>query len=384
MRLRQLRTPARRWLLAATLLAGCAVAGWLAHHPATAQSPPAAVEPPGVPVTAATAERRDVPVILRNIGAVQAFQSVLVRARVDGTLDDVLFEEGQEVEPGDVLANIDPRPYQAVLDQAEAKKTSDQVNLMNAQRDLARYQSLAQRDFASRQQVDTQLATVGQLAAALRGDDANIAAAQLNLDFTNITSPISGRVGLRMVDPGNLIHATDTTGIVSISQIHPISVIFTLPQENLPAIQAAMAKGKLPVYAYASGSGTLLDTGELMTVDNNIDPSTGTIKLKAKFPNPGDKLWPGQFVTVGLQLGTLTNVVAIASTAVLHGPDGLYVYVVTPDQTVAARPVVVAQDDGKTAVISKGLDDKAPVVTNGQSRLQNGTRVVATLTKANS
>jgi multidrug efflux system membrane fusion protein len=383
MRLRLPPAPARRGILAGALLALCA-AGWLAHHTAGAQSPPAATEPPGVPVTAAAAERRDVPVILRNIGAVQAFQSVLVRARVDGTLEKVLFQEGQDVKPGDKLAQIDPRPYQAVLDQNTAKKAQDQVNLVNAQRDLARYQALVQRDFASRQQVDTQVALVGQLQATVRGDDASIAAAQLNLDFTNITSPISGRVGLRLVDAGNLIHATDATGLVNITQIHPIAVIFTMPQENLPAIQAAMAKGTLPVKAYASGTGTLLDTGELLTIDNSIDPATGTIKLKAKFPNPGDKLWPGQFVTVGLQLGTLTNVVTVASTAVLHGPDGLYVYVVNPDQTVAARPVEVAQDDGQIAVISKGLDDKVPVVTNGQSRLQNGTRVVATLTKANS
>jgi len=384
MSFRLLPTPARRGLLAGTLLALFVAAAWLAHHPATAQSPPAAAGAPGVPVTAATAERRDVPVILRNIGAVQAFQSVLVRARVDGTLDKVLFKEGQDVQPGDKLALIDPRPYQAVLDQNVAKKAQDQVNLVNAQRDLARYQSLVQRDFASRQQVDTQVALVGQLQASVRGDDASIAAAQLNLDFTNITSPIQGRTGLRLVDAGNLIHATDTTGLVSITQIHPIAVIFTMPQQNLPAIQAAMAKGTLPAYAYASSDGTLLDTGELLTMDNNIDPATGTIKLKAKFPNSDNRLWPGQFVAVGLKLGTLTNVVAVASVAVQHGPSGLYVFVVNPDQTVAVRPVEVAQDDGQWAVISKGLEDHVQVVTNGQSRLQSGTHVVATLAKANS
>jgi multidrug efflux system membrane fusion protein len=288
------------------------------------------------------------------------------------------------VQPGDKLAQIDPRPYQAVLDQNIAKKMTDQVNLVNAQRDLARYQALVQKDFASRQQVDTQVALVGQLQATVRGDDASVAAAQLNLDFTNITSPISGRVGLRMVDPGNLIHATDATGIISITQIHPIAVIFTLPQENLPAIQAAMAKGTLRVSAFASVGGALLGTGELMTTDNNIDPTTGTIKLKAKFPNADNMLWPGQFVTVGLQLGTLTNVVSVPSVAVQHGPTGLFVYVVNPDQTVTVRPVEVVQDDGRFAVIRKGLDDKVQVVTNGQSRLQNGTRVVATLAKANS
>jgi multidrug efflux system membrane fusion protein len=387
MRSRFVPAPARRVILAGGLVALLAVAGWAVLHTATAQSPatpPAAGLAPAVPVTAAAAERRDVPVILRNIGAVQAFQSVLVRARVDGTLNQVFFQEGQEVQPGDKLAQIDPRPYQAVLDQSMAKKAQEQVNLVNAQRDLARYQALAQRDFASRQQVDTQLALVGQLQASLRGDDASIAAAQLNLDFTNITSPIAGRAGLRLVDPGNLIHATDTTGLVGIAQIHPIAVIFTMPQDNLPAIQAATAKGTLPVYAYASAGGAMLATGELLTMDNSIDPATGTIKLKAKFPNSDNRLWPGQFVTVGLRIGTLTNVVAIASVAVQHGARGLYVFVVNPDQTVAVRPVEVAQDDGKLAVISKGLEDNVPVVTNGQSRLQNGTRVVATLTKANS
>jgi len=224
---------------------------------------------------------------------------------------------------------------------------------------------------------------VGQLQATIRGDDATVAAAQLNLDFTNITAPIAGRVGLRMVDPGNLIHATDATGIVSISQIHPISVIFTLPQDDLPEIQAAMAKGTLPVFAFASVNGAQLATGELMTVDNTIDQTTGTIKLKAKFSNPDSKLWPGQFVTVGLQLGTLKNVISVSSVAVQHGPSGLFVYVVNPDQTVAVRPVDVIQDDGQYAVIGKGLDDKTQVVTNGQSRLQNGTRVVATAAKTN-
>ena len=248
--------PVRRVGVAGGLLAVLALAGWLTHHTATAQSPPpAATEAPSIPVTTEASARRDVPIILRNIGSVQAFQSVLVRARVDGTLNKILFEEGQEVQPGDKLAQIDPRPYQAVLDQAVAKKMTDQVNLANAQRDLVRYQSLMQKDFASRQQVDTQVAMVGQLTATIRGDDATIAAAQLNLDFTNITSPISGRVGLRMVDPGNLIHATDTAGIISITQIHPIAVVFTLPQDSLPAIQASMAKGKLAVFAYASAGG---------------------------------------------------------------------------------------------------------------------------------
>jgi membrane fusion protein, multidrug efflux system len=369
------------------LLAGClaitaAGGGWAWLHGAHAQSTPAAPSAPAaVPVTFELAKRQDVPVILRNIGTVQAFQSVLVRARVDGNLDEVFFQEGQEVKPGDKLAQIDPRPYMAVLDQMRAKRAQDESDMANAQRDLARYQSLAQRDFASRQQLDTQQALVGHFAGMTRQDDAAIAAAQLNLEFTTITSPIQGRTGLRMVDPGNLIHANDATGLVAITQIHPIALIFTLPQANLPAIQDAMAKGTLPVYAYAE-NGSALATGELLTIDNAIDQSTGTIKLKAKFANPDNRLWPGQFVTAGLRVAVQTNVIAVASTAVQHGPSGLFVYVVTPDSKVAMRPVTVGMDDGKVAVVASGVEENAQVVTNGQSRLQDGTRVAASVAKA--
>lgn len=344
----------------------------------------ASAQAPAIPVTAASTARQDVPTLLRNIGAVQAYQSVLVRARVDGTLDRYFFTEGQDVKRGDKLAQIDPRPYAAALAQVQAKKASDQAQLANAQRDLARYSNLAKSDFASRQQLDTQTAMVAQLQATIQGDDANIAAAQLNLDFTNITSPIDGRTGLRLVDAGNLIHATDTTGLVTIAQIHPIAVTFTLPQDDLPEIQAAMAKQKLPVTAFTQDDRTALGEGTLETTDNAIDPTTGTIKLKAVFQNVDDKLWPGQFVNVRLQIGVQNNVLTVPSVAVQHGPDGLFVYVVKPDSTVAMQTVEVGQDDGKTAVIAKGLDDGTQVVINGQSRLQNGAKVSVTLAKANS
>ena len=378
----------KRTLQAAVLIGGSALAaagaGWAWFHGAQAQStPPVASEPPAVPVTVEPAQRRNVPTVLRNIGSVQPFQSVLVRARVDGTLNQVFFTEGQDVKVGDKLAQIDPRPYQATLDAAVSKRAQDQADLVNAQHDLARYQSLARQDFASRQQVDTQQAMVAHMTAALGQDDAAIASANLNLNFTTITAPLAGRVGLRMVDPGNLVHATDTAGLVTLTQIHPISVIFTLPQANMPAIQAALAKGSAPVFAYAEDGGTLA-TGELMTIDNAIDQATGTIKLKAKFQNPDNKLWPGQFVAVGLEVGIRTNVLAVNSTAVQHGPEGLFLYIVKPDSTVAMQPVTVSQDDGHLAVIASGLDDKAQVVTNGQSRLQNGTRVAATAAKENS
>lgn len=343
---------------------------WSAHSDLHAQS-----APPSVPVQIATAQRQDVPVVLRNIGAVQAYQSVLVRARVDGTLDKVLFREGQKVKVGDKLAIIDPRLYQAALMQAQAKRSADEAQLVNAQHDLSRYNNLARNDFASRQQVDTQIATVAQYQANIAGDDAAIATARLNVEFCNIVSPIEGRTGLRLMDAGNLVHATDTQGIVGITQIHPIALTFTLPQENVPQVQAAMARGALPVQAYTSDDRTLLSIGHLLTIDNSIDQTTGTIRLKAEFANVDDKLWPGQFVNARLQLDTLRNVVTVPSIAVQHGPNGLLAYILKPDGTVATQPVEISQDDGQNVVITKGVDEGVQVVTNGQSRLQNGSHV---------
>ena len=370
-------------ILAALVLAGLGLVAPGASAPALAQAPstPPAT-PPGVPVQTAVVRRQTVPVLLRNIGAVQAYQAVLVRARVDGTLTKIFFTEGQDVKPGDMLAQIDPRPYAATLAQAQAKEAADEAQMANAIRDQARYSSLVSKDFASRQQLDTQTAMVAQFQAQIKGDQAAIASARLNLDFTNITSPIDGRTGLRMVDAGNLIHATDSQGIVTITQIHPISVFFTLPQDTLPAIQAAMAKSTLKVQAFTPDDTTELSTGQLQTTDNTIDSTTGTIRLKAVFDNPDNKLWPGQFVNAHLELGTIPNALTVPSVSVQRGPNGLYVYVVKPDNTVAPTPIDVKQDDGTTAVVTKGLDEGVQVVTNGQSRLQNGTRVAATLAKA--
>jgi multidrug efflux system membrane fusion protein len=308
--------------------------------------------PQGVPVTVATVAAADVPVMLSNIGTVQSLASVLVRARVDGTLDKVAFTEGQDVKAGDLLAQIDPRPYAAAYAQAAAKKAADEAQLANARHDLTRYSNLAKSDFASRQSVDTQAASVAQLEANVAGDDAAIQSAKLNLDYAAITSPIDGRVGLRLVDPGNLIHASDSTGIVTVTQIKPISVIFTLPQDSLPAVQAAMARGKLSVV-------------------------TGTFRLKAVFPNQDERLWPGQFVNAHLQVEELHNATVVPTTALEHGPNGTFVYLVKPDQTVAVQPVDVRLDNGKIAVIAKGLDAGATVVVDGQSRLQDGTRISA-------
>lgn len=338
--------------------------------PALAQSPS-----PAIPVEAASVKRQDVPVLMSNIGAVQAYQSVLVRPRVDGTIQQFMFTEGQDVKAGDKLALIDPRPYQTALDQALAKKAADQAQLANAERDLTRYANLARSDFASRQQLDTQQAVVAQLQATIAGDEAAAAAARLNVEYSHIVSPIDGRTGLRMVDAGNLVHASDSTGIVSIAQIHPIAVVFTLPQEQLPQIQASMARGTLPVQAFTQDGRTQLSAGKLLTIDNSIDPATGTIKLKAEFANTDDKLWPGQFVNARLQVDTLKGALTVPSIAIQRGPAGLFVYVIKPDGTVAMQPAETVQDDGQTAVIARGLDEGAQVVVNGMSRLQNGSHV---------
>ncbi len=337
---------------------------------------PAGAADPGIPVTTAQAVRADVPVYTSGIGTVQAYRSVLVRARVDGTLDKVDYTEGQAVRPGDLLAEIDPRPYAAILAQAQAKKAADQAMLANAQRDLVRYSNLVKQDFASRQQMDTQQSVVQQAQANMQGDDAAIASAALNLSFCRITSPIDGVVGLKQVDVGNLVHASDAQGLVSITQIHPISVVFTLPQDQLPAVQAALAAGQAPaVTAFASGATDALDTGTLLTVDNAVDTSTGTIRLKATFQNPRNRLWPGQFVQARLTLRLEHDVVAVPPAAVQHGPAGLFVYLLKPDATVARTTVAIGYEDAERIVVTSGLQPGAQVVVAGQSRLQDGTRV---------
>nr|WP_294514176.1 efflux RND transporter periplasmic adaptor subunit [uncultured Rhodopila sp.] len=339
---------------------------------ARAQTAPQAA---GVPVSVEKVSRQDVPIWLRGLGTVQANYSVQLRARVDGTLTDVPIKEGQDVKKGDLLAVIDPRPYKAILDAALAKKQQDQAQLANAQADLARYASLVRRDFASRQQLDTQQATVKQLEAAIAGDEAQIETAQLNLSFCYITAPFDGRIGLRNVDPGNVVHSAELAPIVSVTQVQPIAVTFTLPQDNLPAITRAMAQHALDVVVYASDNKTELDRGVLLTPDNTIDPTTGTIKLKATFANRQRALWPGQFVNARLLLGTDSNVVAVPATAVQHGPDGLFVYLLGPNNTVAVQPIQVTRQEGGVYVVAAGLEPGGTVVTAGQSRLQAGTHV---------
>lgn len=356
----------RGWTLAVAALAA------ILCGPADAQQ-----ASPGQPVPAGTAHatKQDFPVFLSGLGTVQPFSSVIVRARVDGTLLKVPVTEGQEVKAGELIAVIDPRPYQATLDQALAKKAQDEAQLANARQDLARYASLVQKDFASHQQMDTQQAQVNQLLATIKGDEATIANAQLNLSFCFIQSPIDGRVGFRQVDPGNIVHASEPGGIMTLTQVHPISVVFTLPQNDLPAIVDGMAAGQLPVMAYASDDKTQLDKGVLLTPDNMIDTATGTIKLKATFPNQSNRLWPGQFVNARLLVGTRQNVLTIPSAAVQHGPIGLYVYLVNPDRTVQLTGIGIDLDNGRMAIVTRGLEPGAEVVVSGHSRLQTGSKI---------
>jgi multidrug efflux system membrane fusion protein len=338
---------------------------------------PALAQPAGVPVDVAKASRQDVPVWLRGLGTVQAYYSVQLRPRVDGTLTQVPVTEGQDVKQGGLLAVIDPRPYKATLDAAMAKKQQDEAQLANAQADLVRYDSLVRKDFASRQQLDTQQAMVKQFTATLAGDDAQIEAAQLNLSFCYITAPFDGRIGLRNIDPGNLVHSSELKPIISIMQVQPIDVTFTLPQDSLSAITQAMGKRPLEVVAYASDDKTELDQGTLLTVDNAIDVTTGTIKVKATFPNLQHSLWPGQFVHARLRVGIETAVISVPSEAIQHGPDGLYVYQVQENKSVSVQPVKVSREEAGQSVVTSGLAEGAVVVVTGQSRLQAGTTVAA-------
>jgi multidrug efflux system membrane fusion protein len=331
------------------------------------------------PVTTTLVTRQDVPEYVAGIGSVQAYRQVLVRARVDGTLDTIAFREGQEVHPGDLLAQIDPRPYAATLAQAQAKRASDQAQLDNARRDLARYTNLVRTNVASRQQVDTQTSLVEQDQANLEGDEAQIAAAALNLSFCRITAPIEGVVGLRLIDIGNLIHATDTTGIVSITQVHPISLVFTLPQEQLPAVRDAMKAGLPPVVATSQDGSVILSRGHLVTINNQIDQQTGTIELKAQFDNTDNKLWPGQFASGRLQLGIAHGALTVPSAAVQHGPDGLYIYTVNADGTVAKRDVRIGYQDEGTTIVTDGVQPGETVILAGQLRVQPGIKVRAHL-----
>ena len=357
---------------------------WLAldHQRVHAAGP--AAPPPAVPVTTAPVKTEDVPVYLRGLGTVQAFNTVEIKAQVNGVLVSLPVKEGQEVKPGDVVALIDQRPYKAALDQATAQRAEDVAQLQSAKLDLARYQDLAKKGFAPVQQVDDQQAQVNKLTAAVEADTAAIETAQINLDYCVIRSPISGRVSIYQTDVGNLIEVATQTGIVSITQDKPIAAVFTLPEADLPRIQDAMAKGTLPVVAYTSDDKTKLGDGTLLTPNNTIDTTTGTIQLKATFPNANDRLWPGQFINARLLVETLHKAITVPLAAIEHGPDGLYVYTVGPDNTVQTQALEVGYQDAAAAVVTKGLQVGQTVVVAGQSRLSPGTRVTTNTANSSS
>jgi multidrug efflux system membrane fusion protein len=329
-----------------------------------------------VPILAAQAKLADVPVYLDGVGTTKALNTVTVRPQIDGKLTSVRFKEGQDVERGYVLADIDPTTYQAMLDQAIAKKAQDQAQLANARLDLDRYNRLVASNSATRQQADTQRATVAQLEAQVNLDQAAIDNAKAILDYTKITAPIAGRLGIRMVDEGNLVRAGDaTSAIVVITQIKPISVFFSLPQQQFTRVNRAFNQRQLVVEALGPDNKTVTDHGTLGVIDNQVDQSTGTIKLKAEFPNADLQLWPGQFVNVRLLLETLNQVVVVPTAAVQRGPNGTFVYVVKEDQSVAVQPVTVMLQDDVQAVIGTGINAADRVVTTGFARISNGTKV---------
>jgi multidrug efflux system membrane fusion protein len=332
--------------------------------------------PQTVPVSVATVERRDLPVYLTGLGSVTAFNTVSVKSRVDGQLVQVAFREGQEVKKGDLLAVIDPRPYQVALDQAEATLLKDQSQLKDAQLDLQRYKGLVTDGVVSHQQVDTQEALAGQLEGTVGADKAAIENAKLNLTYCHITAPVDGRIGLRLVDPGNMVHATDTNPLLVITQLQPIAVIFTLPEDSLPIVAQHMRGGTLKVEAYSRDDQTRLASGTLLTIDNQIDQTTGTGKLKAIFDNHERDLWPNQFVNVRLLLEVRKNATIVPAAAVQRGPQGTYAYVVKGNDTVEVRPVTLALTQGNVTAISQGVAPGEVVVTDGQDKLQNGSKVV--------
>ena len=331
-----------------------------------------------VPVIAAVASRADVPVYLDGVGTVRALNTVTVRAQVEGKLIEVAFKEGQDVTRGQVLARIDPTTFQAQLDQAIAKKAQDEATLANAKIDLERYTRLVASNSVARQQLDTQNALVAQLEALVKLDLAAIDNARAVLQYTTITAPLDGRTGIRQVDQGNIVRASDPNGIVVITQLRPISVLFTLPQQQLADVTRAMAKGTPTVEAFGADNKTVIDKGTLQVVDNQVDQTTGTIKLKAEFPNKDLQLWPGQFVNVRLLVDTLQQVVVAPTAAVQRGPTGIFVFVVQPDRTVAVRPVTVSQQSETQAVVTSGLQSGERVVTTGFARLTAGSDVVVT------
>jgi membrane fusion protein, multidrug efflux system len=345
------------------------------HVSAQAQQNAAKGPPPPLPVTVARAERRDVPVYLEALGSVQALNTIAIRAQVDGKLQSVNFVEGQEVHRGDTLAIIDPRPFQAALDQAVAKKAQDKAQLIAAEKDLVRFKTLVLRSFETQQNVDLQQAKVDVAKATIDADQAAIEGAETQLSYATITAPIDGKVGFRLVDAGNIVHASDPTPLTVLTQVRPSVAVFTLPQKNLTDIYEATLRGPVRVLAFDQDNVRQLAFGELLLIDNQIDQTTSTIRLKARFPNDDNRLWPGEFVRVRILSETSKGAVTIPTVAVQRGPLGQYTWVVKDDGTVDQRPIETTLISNDLTIATKGLSEGERVVTNGQYRLQPGTRV---------
>ncbi len=368
----------RRWWIAVPgilLLAGGAYV--VSMRPEAARGGPAKTpDPRGVPVVTAPAQQRDVGVYLAGLGSVTPLNTVVVKSRVDGQLMTIRFREGDTVRSGDLLAEIDPRPFEVQLTQAEGQLARDQALLENARLDLQRYQVLWAQDSVPRQQLDTQASLVRQYEGTVKNDQGLVDSVQVNLIYCRITAPIAGRVGLRLVDPGNIVHAADTGGIVVITQLQPIAVLFALPEDSIPSVLAQLERGApLPVEAYDREQRRKLSLGSLLTIDNQVDPSTGTVRLKAVFANADHSLFPNQFVNARLRLDVKRGATVVPAAAIQRSPRGPFVYVVTPARTAEARPVTVAITDGDTVSIDGGLRLGEQVVVDGAERLRDGSRV---------
>jgi len=353
-------------LLVCAALAGCS----REQKNAKASGPP-----PAVPVGVATVQQRDFPVYLTGLGSVQAFNTVDLKSRIDGQIMQVNFQEGQDVKQGDLLIQIDARPYQVALQTANANLQRDEAQLNNAKVQYERMKALYAGGVIAKQDLDTQEASFGQYEGTIAADRAAVDSAKLNLSYTRITSPINGRIGLRQVDIGNYVQASSTTPMVVITQLHPIAIVFTLPEDQLQAVRQRMKQGTLAVDVYGRDDQTRLSTGKLLTIDNQIDQTTGTAKLKAVFENPENSLWPNQFVNVHLLLETRKDALTMPASAIQRGPQGTFTYVVDAKNTVQVKPVQIALTQGNTVVIESGLQAGDRVVTDGQEKLQPGSRV---------
>jgi multidrug efflux system membrane fusion protein len=374
------------WILPIVALAALGYLGWQRFHgpDATAKTESAPNSParPAVRVTIAPVEKADFPVYLTGLGTVQGFNTVVVRTRVDGQIEKIAFKEGQLVNQGDLLAQIDARPYQAALDQPKAKKAQDQANLANANLDLQRFTRLG--EFATRQQTDTQRSTVAQLTAQISADDAAIFNAQTQVDYTSVKAPISGVAGLRQVDVGNIVNASTQTGIVTIAQIEPIAVIFTAPEDRLSYINEAQSREPLKVMALTTDGKKTLSEGSLAVVNNQVDTTSGTIRLKAVFDNKDHALWPGQSVSTRLLVNTLKDATVVPDDAIQHSSDGLYAYVVNQDNKAELRKVRVSQSIDGRSVVDDGLSPGQQVITSGQFKVQPGTLVSTAVASSDS